>query len=219
MILLIVGILQIGHVLYAGASTPIPVEVETVNKLFTHIVTDSVFSQEWDLCFTEPVNSFFAKQIPTPIKKYAHKVSFAGEFIRFLRNKIIDPQNESSTFTVFQATSTTWSSTIVNRQVKRNSERSAADDLPVFFLFVALDGWHKVPKGSTWSANNMEHRYYLVGGTILSDGTVKIELGDFLTNANLPLENKEQQLEHIPDAIMNDFRKWLLNQEKEYSSL
>ena len=33
-ILFIAFIFQIGHVLYAGASTTIPVEVETVNKLF-----------------------------------------------------------------------------------------------------------------------------------------------------------------------------------------
>ncbi len=65
----------------------------------------------------------------------------------------------------------------------------------------------------------MEHRYYFVGGTIQREGVVKIELCDFLTNANLPLSNKVQNLENISDELMNDFRNWLLAQEKKYSLL
>lgn len=214
-ILFIAFIFQIGHVLYAGASTTIPVEVETVNKLFTNIVTDTVFQEEWDRCFAESTNSFFRKHIPSPIQKYTEKISFTGEFIRFLRDKIIDPNKNISTFTVFQINNNTWSSTFINSQVKRNSEYIINDDLPVFFILVALDNVRRYKNDLTWGAN-VEHRYYFVGGIIQKDGIVKIELCDFLTNINLPLSNKVQKLENISEEIMSDFRNWLLNQEKKY---
>ena len=160
-ILFIAFIFQIGHVLYAGASTTIPVEVETVNKLFTNIVTDTVFQEEWDRCFAESTNSFFRKHLPSPIQKYTKKISFTGEFIRFLRDKIIDPNKNISTFTVFQINNNTWSSTFINSQVKRNSEYIINDDLPVFFILVALDNVRRYKNDLTWGAN-VEHRYYFV---------------------------------------------------------
>ena len=58
-------------------------------ELFTHIIEDIPFDSSWNTYWSKQTNDFFNSIIPKEIKKYQSKISFAGEFLRFLRPRII----------------------------------------------------------------------------------------------------------------------------------
>lgn len=184
-------------------------------ELFTHIIEDIPFDSSWNTYWSKQTNDFFNSIIPKEIKKYQSKISFAGEFLRFLRPRIIGTKYNFFSLHIY-----TLSPNVVTCQYKPNMKvkniRYLKDpDLPVREFLVRLNSYVKKDlNGQSVTHSRQQHLY--VGGTILLNGNMRIEYCEILANSDLPLKNRTPILENIPKKLLNEFQEWLKTQQEKY---
>ncbi len=187
--------------------------------LFTHIIEDIPFDSSWNIYWSNQANNFFNSIIPEEIKKYQSKISFAGEFLRFLRPRIIGTK-----YNFFNLCIYTLSPDVVTCQYKPNLKVKNIryinndPDFPVREYLVRLNSYVKKDLNGRFVTHTRQ-QYFYVGGTILLNGNMRIAYSEILANEGLPLKNRTPILENIPKKILNEFQEWTKTQQEKYKNL
>ena len=187
-------------------------------ELFTHIIEDIPFDSSWNIYWSKQANNFFNSIIPGEIKEYQSKISFAGEFLRFLRPRIIGAK-----YNFFNLCIYTLSPDVVtcqytqNLKVKNIRYLNNDPDFPVREYLVRLNSYVRKDLNGRFVTHTRQ-QYFYVGGTILLNGNMRIAYSEILANEGLPLKNRTPILENIPEKILNEFQEWTKTQQEKYKN-
>mgnify|MGYP000969590560 CR=1 FL=1 len=193
-----------------------------IMDIFEHIIANKVFPCRTVVYWGQEIDSFFYDKSPDRLKKYKDKISFAGEFLRFLRTKIITDKPFAS---VAIKPITGPSLNFRTLHGKRNSPVILIhkdDSASVFEFIVALTSVkrHKQHEQDKFWTSAYSHGYFHVVGVILKNGQFQMEFSFFISNQGLPLQHsKEPSLSSLSPEIITQFQDWLITQEENYMAL
>ena len=189
--------------------------IKLVNELFLCIINDVPFDNSWDMHWGEADKKFFYELIPPNIIKYQSTISFAGEFVRFLRKKIVDDGSIGHVANVYLLPRETYNSDL---RTTNSIKRVNYEDLPIAEALVRITIFKRKDNGKRNRVWGIQ-KYYYVAGTVLKNGMISLELREFLSNAALPLEAKGGLLDNISASTVQEFQNWLISQEKRYENM
>ncbi len=186
-----------------------------VCELFNHIIEDIPFDSSWNIHWSEQTNDFFSNIIPDEVKKYQARISFAGEFLRFLRPRIIGTKYNFFSLCIYSLSSDVVMCRYTQNLKVKNIQYLKESGLPVCEFLVRLNSYVKKALNGQ-SVTYARQQYFYIGGTVLSNGNMRMEYGEILANEGFPLKNKVPALNNIPDKILNEFQEWLKTQQEKY---
>jgi hypothetical protein len=192
--------------------------LERVCQVLQHISENKYFPKQMDEYFLNREIDSFASLIPYKLKKYSNKISFIGEFLRFLRLDIVgNTAKNLKTFTIQELSSNVGCFSIANGQVKHPIELKTLDNsttnVKEFLATITTISREKNDKNK-WDLH-IERKYLYIEGLYIN-GKFKIHLPSILTNNNFPLQSKENNIGSIPEKLIEQYQDWLLSQEKLY---
>lgn len=189
-----------------------------VCELFNHIIEDIPFDSSWNIHWSEQINDFFYNIIPDEVKKYQSRISFAGEFLRFLRPRIIGTKYNFFNLCIYSLSPDVMMCRYTQNLKVKNIQYLKDPELPVREFLVRLNSYvKKVLNGQ--SVTYTRQQYFYIGGTVLSNGNMRLEYGEILANEGFLLKNKMPTLNNIPEEILNEFQKWLKTQQEKYKNV
>lgn len=192
-----------------------------IMDIFEHIIADKVFPSRTVVYWGQGIDSFFYDKSPERLKKYKDKISFAGEFLRFLRPKIITDKPLAS---IAIKPITGPSLHFRTLHGKRNSPVILIhkdDSLSVFEFIVTVTSVkrHKQHEQDKFWTSTYSHGYFHVAGVIPTNGRFVIAFSEFMSNQGLPLQHNKLSLESLSPEVIKQFQDWLITQEGNYMAL
>ena len=184
-------------------------------ELFNHIIEDIPFDSSWNIHWPEQTNNFFNNIIPDEVKKYQSKISFAGEFLRFWRPRIIGTKYNFFSLCIYTLSPDIVTCRYTQNLKVKNIQYLKDPDLPVREFLVRLNSYVKKDLNGQ-SVTYTRQQYFYVGGTVLSGGNMRMEYGEILANEGFLLKDRTPILENIPEKILNEFQEWTKTQLEKY---
>jgi hypothetical protein len=194
--------------------------LEVVGQILQNIGQNKYFTKKMDAFFIDRDVDYFSSKVPSQLDKYNNKISFAGEFLRFLRlNLIGDTTKNLKTFIIQELSNNVGSFSLANAQVKYPIVIKKLDNSTNVreFLVIIITKWRKKVDRNKWEFHSKRKYLYISG--LYIDGRFRIHLPSILSNNNLSLESGKNKVEPISKKLIARYRCWLLSQKTLYSKL
>lgn len=151
--------------------------------------------------------TIFLQKIPPELRVFENYVSFAGEFIRFQFDELLNGHKKYSLdIYILPYKSVTYSFDkkqfkVINFPLKNQ----------ILECFVRINILNFDDKNKGIIPLN-----FYIGIAFLNSDMIQLEYCDFLSNGKFALNGKLPTLKNISEEVLNRYTKWLLLQKEKY---
>lgn len=218
-ILIIINFCIVQYDIFASSNSKSE-QCKIVEVIFSKIVENKIFTKDTDSYWNSYAIEFFYKVSPQEVRRFSDRISFPGEFLRFLRKDIVGPTNKRLVrFNILPASGESYYFDFVDGKARNSKfiEKCYMHNIVFQFLIIKQTVLSKMNNSKRVYFVNNDYLY--VAGLLMENKEFKFNIPSFLTNKSLPLENKQSSLKFIDKNLIIRFQKWLLSQINNYSDI